>query len=248
MCGNKVSLEVLGSVREELLHTCLEALREVLCKCCRDMYVELLVYGSKREKISFLRREAEELGIVVVGDFKTLHEAWRGYPRIHVSQEDVEDLDMATIEALVAHEAVHAYLHGSPTSYVIYLPSAVVESFPDPSEAYAVAYLIASAIKDLEVHRAMLELGLVKYLKRYALFCAKQLEEVECRRGEELTVIANAIKLLTPFYILSEEPPKCKWLLNTDTFRELARSSLDEVQRVIAVMLRELGNDEPPIG
>ncbi|NPA97425.1 MAG: hypothetical protein GXO32_07490 [Crenarchaeota archaeon] len=247
LCGNKVCIDARGIAREELIRTCLEALRNVLCRCCRDSYLELIVYSSRYEKISFIMREAEDLGIVAVGDFKTLHEAWRGYPRIHVSQEDVEDLDEATVEALVAHEAVHAYLHGSPLSYVIYVPSSVLNAFPDPSEAYAVAYLLASAIKDIEVHRAMVGLGLYEYLERYALFCAKQLEDAECTRGSPLTLIANAIKLLTPFYVLRKDPPKCGWLLSTETFRELARSSLDDLHRVLETMLRELGGDEPPI-
>ncbi len=239
LCGNKVAINVVGEVRNDLLELCLKALKEILCRCCKDLFLELMIYGSRNEKLAFLEEEARDLGVLVIGDFKTLHEAWRGFPRIHVSQEDVQDLDRDVLEALVAHEAMHAYLHGSIASYVIYIPNYLLEKFEDPSEAFVLAYIIAAAIKDLEVHRAMLSMDLRRYLLLYASFCASQLSDSSCGDSSSLAEIANSMKLLTPFYVLNIEPPKCSWLMKTKSFKELVKADLDSVHKVIEVLLEE---------
>jgi len=68
--------------------------------------VEIYIYGSKLDKLLFIEEEARSLGIAAVGDFVTMHEAWRGRPRIHISYEECCSLDRDLLEALLLHEAV----------------------------------------------------------------------------------------------------------------------------------------------
>jgi len=235
MCRARVYVEIVGNVDPRTLESILQPLRDVYCVTNVDAYVELVVYGSRSEKLARLEREARELGVVAFGDFKTLHEAWRGYPRIHVSLEDLADLSEDVVKALVAHEAMHSVLHGTLASYLVYIPPQMIERAIDGSyleKLYAVTYLLASAIKDLEVHREMKRRGLVKYLELYARFCDEQLRSTCCKPGCSAVEIANALKLLTPFHVLDREPGTCCDLMRSDLFRKLVDTPLDRVHEV----------------
>ncbi len=241
-CRSSIAVHELGEVDEDLKALCIETLENVYCSLDAEVFTELILYATREEKLRFLESEAAELGVLVVGDFKTLHEAWRGYPRIHVSQEDVKDLPKDFVEALVAHEAIHSVLHGSPTSYLVYLPPSLIEfasQWLSMEEIYVLAYVVSAAIKDVQVHRAMASRGLVRYLEAYARFCASQLSSEDCREGASVTSIANAIKLLTPFAFVDLEPPACAWLMSSESFRAVMSASLDDVPKVMEVLIRE---------
>ncbi len=244
LCAARVFVEIVGNVEKCFVEMLLHALRDVYCSVGADIYVELLVYASRSEKLARLSSEARELGVVAFGDFKTLHEAWRGYPRIHVSVEDLRDMDSEVVKALVAHEAMHSVLHGTVSSYVVYIPREMIEKATEMDlldELYAVAYLLASTIKDLEVHREMVRRGLRKYLELYAEFCASQLSETCCAENCDPIEIANSLKLLTPFYVLSRDPPRCSELLRSPLFEKLVSSTLDDVHEVVREVFAFVG-------
>ena len=67
----------------------------------------------------FYHHEKEGLGIVTgeESDFLATHEAWRGYPRIHICHERVKGVQDPVIEGVLHHEIGHAVLHGSMEFY-----------------------------------------------------------------------------------------------------------------------------------
>jgi len=259
LCRAEVAVFIHGEASRELVDLCLEALKEVYCSTNTEVFAELHLYASRSEKLRFMESEARELGVAAFGDFKTLHEAWRGYPRIHVSQDDVSDLDRETLEALVAHEAMHSVLHGTPASYIISLPPHLIEVAEEGGwleDLYVATYMLAAAIKDLEVHREMASIGLEKHLRRYTEFVESQLREACCDPSRcSIAELAETIKLLTPYVALGTEPPACLELYRfAQTELEAPRSDsiyaasldpqrdpLNALRTLIAVVRRSLG-------
>ncbi len=170
--------------------------------------VEVYIYGSRMEKLSFLEYEARELGVAAIGDFATLHEAWRGWPRIHVDYEACSGLEKRFVEALLVHEAGHSVLHGSPLFYTIAIDRAVIEEL-GIDQGLRVLYLCSTAIKDLEVHRLLYSASFAKQLRSYGEFVARQIAELRCCSYVD---IAQLAKLLTPCVVLEE---LCPTLMNS---------------------------------
>ncbi len=176
----KVVIHTVGRVPDEFVDFVQRTL-ETFYRNAGDgpLLVEVYVYASSLEKRMFLEMEALELGVVVVGDFTTLHEAWRGWPRIHVDYERCRDLDPEIIEALLLHEAVHSILHGSIASYIIEIDSDLATKLGFDLYAESI-YLACSAIKDYEVCRYMIEKNMHSELVRYAKFVRSLVIDQNC--------------------------------------------------------------------
>ena len=81
--------------------------------------ISFYLWEKEKDFQEFDVREKAELG-VVTGDesnFLATHEAWRGYPRIHLSLEKIRSIPEEIIPGVVQHEIGHALLHGKPEFY-----------------------------------------------------------------------------------------------------------------------------------
>ena len=79
----------------------------------------ICIYHRMDELQAFLNKEKEALGVVSEGEteFIAIHEAWRGYPRIHICRERIENLSETVVQGAVQHELAHGILHGSLEFY-----------------------------------------------------------------------------------------------------------------------------------
>jgi len=82
-------------------------------------YLRLTIWKNIKALQEFYDQEKEDLGIVTgeESDFLATHEAWRGYPRIHICHERVKGVRDAVIEGVLHHEIGHALFHGSMEFY-----------------------------------------------------------------------------------------------------------------------------------
>jgi hypothetical protein len=132
------------------------------------------VYLWEKEKNfqEFNAREKAELG-VVTGDesnFLATHEAWRGYPRVHLSLEKIRGIPEEVIQGVVQHEIGHALLHGKPEFYQFLFSEHLQETARsaglDLPLLQQVVYLLSVTLKDEEVVRLLSEWGLGLYQNR----------------------------------------------------------------------------------
>lgn len=127
--------------------------------------LKILVYHGLDELQNFFRMEKKELGILSEGEaeFIAMHEAWRGYPRIHICSERIKNLPEAVVLGAVQHELAHAILHGRSEFYTFRFSRQLISA----SEAAGFeiwllqqcVYLLAIALKDGEVVRRLVEIG-----------------------------------------------------------------------------------------
>ena len=66
-------------------------LRRVYERVSGEGLVELIIHESREAMETFLRQEAERLGVVIDASFPVVHEAWTGVPRIHVVPRSLDN-------------------------------------------------------------------------------------------------------------------------------------------------------------
>ncbi|MEZ0290428.1 MAG: hypothetical protein ABWJ42_04995 [Sulfolobales archaeon] len=185
---------VLGSVPKSFVDRVLGFLRDFLDKTSGEVYLEIYFYGTSREKLLHLESEAVELGVLAVGDFITMHEAWRGWPRIHVDYEKCRDLEDRYLRALVIHEACHAILHGSLEYYMISLDLRELSDLGF-DEALKLSYLASTIIKDLDVIEYLLARDMREIVDHYTDFLFERNTDLDCESREDVFQLA---KILIP--------------------------------------------------
>ena len=81
--------------------------------------ISIYLWEKEKDFQGFDAREKAELGVVTGGesDFLATHEAWRGFPRIHISLEKIQGISEEVVRGVVQHEIAHALLHGKPEFY-----------------------------------------------------------------------------------------------------------------------------------
>ncbi|WP_048162791.1 hypothetical protein [Thermogladius calderae] len=166
--------------------------------------LEVYVFESTWLKRRFLEDEARELGVLVVGDYPVSHDAWRGWPRIHLDYEKLKNLQPRTVRALLAHECAHAILHGSLSSYLIRVEGWTEEEL---GEGFIEGlYLASTVVKDLEVSAFLKERGLYDVLADYYSYVREELAGTDC---EGLHGLLDFAKLATPCALIDCDPPPC---------------------------------------
>ena len=126
----------------------------------------ITIWKTIEELQSFYRQEKEELGVVTGEDteFLATHEAWRGYPRIHICQERVKDVPDAVLRGVLHHEIGHAVLHGTPEFYTFRYSNRLQEAGRscglDLALLQQCVYLLSIAVKDHDVVRWLAGIGL----------------------------------------------------------------------------------------
>mgnify|MGYP000075142721 CR=1 FL=1 len=202
--------------------------------------LEIYVYSSQERMRAELLKEAEGLGVAVVGDFIALHEAWRGWPRIHVSYEAYRSVGSRVFRALLLHELAHSKLHGSPYYYVISLNRSLTRRYG--KDALVIEYTASTAVKDLEVLKLLKNLGYRDEIESYAEFVKIQIGGVQCH---DMKGLLELVKLSLPFFIgglsLANLNPSCADVAGKvlDVVEKLARVEGDLDEKII-FLVKEL--------
>ena len=149
----------------------LQEIRDTLEECYPDLgrwlpeRVEVQLFETSMQLAAFLQAEKAALGIKTLGDeaFICSHDAWRESPRLLICIERLFALSPMARLGTLRHEAAHTVLHGALTYYVFRLPLDCVELAQakgiDMLLLQQVLYLSATAVKDFEVTRLLLQQG-----------------------------------------------------------------------------------------
>jgi hypothetical protein len=126
----------------------------------------LTVWKDVEEMRVFYQREREALGVMTgeEADFLATHEAWRGYPRIHLCEERLMVIPDDVVRGAVHHEMGHALHHGSAQFYTFRfsndLQKAGRSGGLDLPLLQQCVYFVSVAIKDREVVQWLADIGL----------------------------------------------------------------------------------------
>lgn len=148
---------------------------DVMCECYNQLAphevdaVDLYVFERSFAVEAFLAEESKKLGVASSSFdelFFSLHDAWRGIPRIIICLERMKKLSPLAQKGGIRHEVGHSVLHGSPLYYIFTLPPALRDLAKrfKLSQQYVtnMLYLISIAVKDYEVSRLLRKHGYVK--------------------------------------------------------------------------------------
>jgi len=146
-------------------------------------YIRLTIWKNIKTLQEFYDQEKENLGIVTgeESDFLATHEAWRGYPRIHICHERVKGVQDAVIEGVLHHEIGHALFHGSMEFYTFKFTDRLQEAARfngfDLHLLQQCVYFLSIAIKDWEVIQWLTKIGLGLCQKSLLEYMMKDTEE-----------------------------------------------------------------------
>lgn len=190
-------------------------------------YLRLTIWKNIKTLQEFYDQEKEDLGIVTgeESDFLATHEAWRGYPRIHICHERVKGVQDAVIEGVLHHEIGHALFHGSMEFYTFKFTDRLQEAARfngfDLHLLQQCVYFLSIAIKDWEVIQWLTKIGLGLCQKSLLEYMMKDTEEEQKAWGvakqspviKKITMAAF-LKIILPIeamiLIRSEDAPKLK--------------------------------------
>jgi len=139
---------------------------EVLAKAQPLSDIRVTIWATTEELKSFYQRERQELGIIAgeETDFLATHEAWRGYPRIHICQERLRGIPDVVIQGAIHHETAHALHHCSPEYYTFLFSKNLQDKARsigfDLATLQQCVYLLSVAIKDGDVVQWLAEIEL----------------------------------------------------------------------------------------
>jgi len=190
-------------------------------------YLRLTIWKNINALQEFYDQEKEDLGIVTgeESDFLATHEAWRGYPRIHICHERVKGVQDAVIEGVLHHEIGHALFHGSMEFYTFKFTDRLQEAARfngfDLHLLQQCVYFLSIAIKDWEVIQWLTKIGLGPCQKSLLEYMMKDTEEEQEALGVakhspviKKIVMAAFLKIILPIeamiLIRSEDAPKLK--------------------------------------
>jgi hypothetical protein len=129
-------------------------------------YLYITIWKTMEELQDFYRREKKEFGVITgeETEFLATHDAWRGYPRIHICQERLRGIPGAIVQGVIHHEISHALHHGTQEFYTFRfsrrLQEAACSCGLDLSLLQQFVYFLSVAIKDWEVVQWLGEIGL----------------------------------------------------------------------------------------
>ena len=216
-----IYIEVVGGVPQEFVSTILSVLEEAytLFDEVPDL-VEVYIYEDSNRLLQSLYRAAIELGVTAIGAYPVSHDAWFGWPRIHIDYSACRDLDMEVLKALLIHEATHTVLHGNIQSYTVTL-ARVPQEFRKPE----MIYLASVAVKDAEVFMYLARKGLKRYAEAYLRFVEPEIRGVRCKNIEEVLELA---KLLTPCTVI-----RCGENIVNEECREIGKEVVEALRKAV---------------
>jgi len=162
--------------------------------------ISIFLWARTRDFEEFDIREKAELGVATGGesDFLATHEAWRGFPRIHVPIEKIKAIPEEVVQGIVQHEVGHALLHGNPEFYQFRFSTQLQETGRraglDLPMLQQLVYLLSVAIKDEEVIRLLIGRGAGIYQSRLLEYLLEDTEEEQ--KTWEMLRNDSALRLL----------------------------------------------------
>lgn len=146
-------------------------------------YLRLKIWKNNKDIQDFYRQEKEELGIVTDAEsgFLATHEAWRGYPRIHICHERLKGVPDPVIRGVLHHEIGHALFHGSIEFYTFRFAKRLQEAARFKGlglhHLQECVYFLSVAVKDWEAVQWLTEIGLGSDQKSLLEYMIKDTEE-----------------------------------------------------------------------
>ncbi len=128
--------------------------------------LHLMVWKNMDKYQEFYRGEKDALGVVTgeETEFLATHDAWRGYPRIHICQERLTGVPNSVIQGVIHHEIAHALNHGALEFYTFTFSKRLQEAARsrgmDMPLLQQCVYFLSVAIKDREVVQWLAQIGL----------------------------------------------------------------------------------------
>ncbi|MGD2127139.1 MAG: hypothetical protein PVG99_13725 [Desulfobacteraceae bacterium] len=161
-------------------------------------YLCINVWKTIDELQDFYQREKEALGIFTGSEtaFLATHDAWRGYPRVHICEEKLRKIPDEVIQGVLHHEMSHALHHGALEFYTFRFSNRLQEAGLscglDLSLLQHCVYFLSIAIKDLDVVQwlAQIELAFSQIALLEYMICDNKDEQ----QGWEMARNAPALK------------------------------------------------------
>ena len=128
--------------------------------------LHLMVWKNMDKYQEIYRSEKDALGVVTgeETEFLATHDAWRGYPRIHICQERLKGVPNSVIQGVIHHEIAHALNHGALEFYTFTFTKRLQEAARsygmDMPLLQQCVYFLSVAIKDREVVQWLAQIGL----------------------------------------------------------------------------------------
>ena len=128
--------------------------------------LHLMVWKNMDKYQEFCRSEKDALGVETgeETEFLATHDAWRGYPRIHLCQERLKGISRSVIQGVIHHEIAHALNHGTLEFYTFTFSKGLQEAARsrglDMPHLQQCVYFLSVAIKDVEVVLWLARFGL----------------------------------------------------------------------------------------
>jgi len=221
MGSTRIRIEAIGIIPEDFLRFIEGVLNDFYSRVDGPLFVEVYIYSTTYDKMVYMENLATRHGVAVVGDFITMHEAWSGWPRIHIDFESCSKLSKRYIKALLVHEATHSILHGSPLFYTIDIPPKLLEN----PIALTLIYLASTIAKDIDVYRFLSEKGFIDEIESYNEFIVEHQLEDRCTNSFEIYTLA---KMLIPCLYIE----RCKQLEILMNCRDIAMTIIKKLKAI----------------
>ncbi|MEM0026471.1 MAG: hypothetical protein QXT53_00860 [Ignisphaera sp.] len=231
---------VVDDVPNMFVNKVLGIVRDFIEKVDSIEYLEIYFYGSSHQKLLFMESEALELGVIAVGDFITMYEAWRGWPRIHIDYEKCHRLGDNYLKSVIVHEVSHAILHGSPIYYSVVLQASDIPRL-DLDDVAKLVYVATTVVKDMDVYEFLIGGGMGNLVDGYADFIAEQYKDLGCENMDDMLNLAKALAVciyVSSCRLLKTIDKKCVDIANGilemfKKFKETRTKNLSEDTRLL---------------
>jgi hypothetical protein len=183
----------------------------------RPSRLSIRIFHRIDELQAFFEQEKSVLAVVSDGelDFIATHEAWRGYPRIHVCSERTKHLSEIVVQGAMQHEVAHAILHGTAEFYTFRFSSHLIAAGEtlglDTQLLQQLVYLLSIALKDSEVVRKLAAAGfesgqiaLLEHMLADTETDRRVWEAIHTLSPQRKIVVAAFMKVLLPIQTLLE--------------------------------------------
>lgn len=246
----KILVKRFGSIESRHVDKVLEVLNSVFSKCPsrdRPAILELHVYPDRRVYKTYSILESIELSVKggLNQEFLAYHDAWTGIPRIHVILKVLNSTPENIARSILVHEAVHAILHGVLSSYLLSMPSTLLETNIPDVVKWEVLHSIASSIKDYEVTTYILSKNLDSNLEDYICYVLESgVEELEAVK--DLDFLYTLLKTSTTLKLLAPASALKKYNIESFKVRRAVEDVLSSFPETLQRCISELTFDVMP--
>ena len=198
---NIVLIYLSGGVPIECSRYVLETVNYVVDKLeAHETYIEVYIYEDIVDYVALS-------GLRHPNIYFVMHEAYMGWPRIHIIFSLSKELDDKVFRAGIIHETIHSIIHGSPKYYMVTPPDTFIHRCLAKLErnlCNTLYNLLASAVKDYEVSTTALKNDIVdEYKPLLHHYLDEVYRDVACYeddRVEKIVLLGNVVKQVLAAY------------------------------------------------